>query len=164
LGAVVFFETQIEDRLVLELEKILESEKNNGNGFWSGSCTVNGFQTNTVHEDQNYKVVLDALLSYLPDGNNLYYRWFHLIDYDKFGKQEKHNHKKTEDYSFIVYLDTCEKGGETVFEVPSEFLFVSKSVRGKLLFFPSHLDHWGEEVMIRKKVAVGALKLIQPNA
>ena len=163
MGSIVFWETKVEEDIVCELERILELEKNNGNGFYSGSCTVNGFQTNTVHEDQNYKIVLDALLSYLPNGNNFYYRWFHLIDYDKFGKQEKHNHKRTEDYSFIVYLNTCEKGGETVFEVPSEPLFVSKSIRGKLIFFPSHLNHWGEEVMDRKKVAVGALKLIQPN-
>ena len=164
LGSVVFVELQIEEDLVLKLEKILELEKNNGNGFYSGSCTVNGFQTNAVHNNENYRSVLDALLSHLPNGKNFYYRWFHLIDYDKFGRQEKHNHKQTEDYSFIVYLNTCKEGGETIFEIPNEPLFVSKSIRGKLIFFPSHLDHWGEEVISRKKVAVGALKLTQPNA
>jgi hypothetical protein len=163
VGAVVFFSVQIQDRLVLELEKILELEKNNGNGFYSGSCTVNGFQTYTVHENKNYEPVLNDLLSYLPQRNSFYYRWFHLIDYDKFGRQEKHNHVKTEDYSFIVYLTTCNEGGKTFFEVPNEPIFASAPVRGKLLFFPSYLDHWGEEVVDHKKIAVGALKLIQPN-
>jgi hypothetical protein len=164
VGSIVFWETKVEEDIVCELERILALEKNSGNGFYSGTCTENGFQTNALHDNESYKSVLNALLFYVPDGHNFYYRWFHLIDYNKQGKQLKHNHARTEDCSFIVYLDTCEKGGETVFEVPSEPLFVSKSIRGKLIFFPSHLNHWGEEVMDRKKVAVGALKLIQPNA
>ena len=164
MGGITFWETYIRDALVNALENILDIEKNNKNGSYSGTCTVNGFQTNAVHENETYKNILKELLSYIPDGNKFYYRWFHLIDYNKFGRQEKHNHEKTEDYSFIVYLNTCSEGGETVFETPNAPLFISKPIKNKLLCFPSYLNHYGEPVIESKKIAVGGLKFIQPNA
>jgi hypothetical protein len=157
----LFWESRIDDSLVESLEIILETEKCNENGFYSGSCTVNGFQTYSIHENEIYKPLLNTLLSYTPNKKLLYYRWFHLIDYNKFGKQDKHDHKNTEDYSFIIYLNTCDKGGETIFEVPNRPLFMSKPVRGKLLFFPAYLQHWAENVYENKKVAVGALNIIK---
>jgi hypothetical protein len=163
MGSVIFWETKVEEDIVCELERILNEEKVAGRQF-KKCVTVNGFQTNTMHDNETCKPILDTLLSYVPDGQNFYYIWFHLIDYDEQGKQLKHNHAATEDYSFIVYLTTCKEGGKTFFEVPNEPPFVSEPVRGKLLFFPSYLDHWGEEVIEHKKVAVGALKFIQPNA
>jgi len=160
LENVLFWENRIDNILVESLENILYTEKRDENGFYSGSCTVNGFQTYSIHENEIYKPLLDTLLSFIPNGRFFRYRWFHLIEYNQFGSQKKHDHKETEDYSFIIYLNTCIEGGETVFEVPNEPLFVSKPEKGKLVFFPAHLKHWGEEVVEYKKVAVGALEFI----
>ena len=155
----MFLEKFVNEKLILDLEDILQNEKSVNNGFLEGSATKNGFQTNSVHEKVEYQNILkNLLLAGSPELPEFYYRWFHLIDYKKGGWQEEHDHVKTEDYSFIVYLTTCSNGGKTYFRISDSSVFQSTPVSGKILFFPAHLRHWGEEVIDEKRVAVGALK------
>jgi len=155
----MFLEKFVNEKLILDLEDILQNEKSVNNGFLEGVATKNGFQTNSVHEKVEYQNILkNILLVGSPELPECYYRWFHLIDYKKGGWQEEHDHVKTEDYSFIVYLTTCSNGGKTCFRISDSSVFQSTPVRGKILFFPAHLRHWGEEVIDEKRVAVGALK------
>jgi hypothetical protein len=154
----MIIERYIGKNVVKDLKQLLKTEKLNRNST-TLTCTVNGFQTKNLCEREEYQYILDHLLSLVSDVFPPFkYRWFHLIDYESGGWQKEHDHTKTEDYSFIVYLDTCTRGGETIFRLPENQLFVSAPIKGKVLFFPSTIPHWGEKTIFRKRVAVGALK------
>ena len=124
----------------------------------NSSCTINGFQTNNISEIPDMQNTLNDILEYLPV-KNLKYRWFHLIDYDKNGHQNRHDHKRTEDFSFILYLTDCENGGETIFYEKEDIVTI-KPKKNKLVFFNADLWHKGNATIDHKKVAVGALKYI----
>ena len=66
--------------------------------------------------------------------------------------------KNTEDYSFVLYLQDSENG-HTCFEIDNKIVKV-KPEKGKLVFFPSDIWHWGEKSSGKKKIAVGALKCV----
>ena len=152
------FTVFVEDNITDELINILEHLKNTNDGVdLNVTCTINGFQTNNICEELYMKKILNSLLEYLPR-KDLNYRWFHMIDYNKNGSQKKHDHSKTEDFSFILYLSDCKNGGETLFETAKKNIKV-KPEKNKLIFFPSNLWHEGLETIDRKKVAVGALKI-----
>lgn len=154
-----FFETIVSEEDILILENILLKEKEAKNEWiHPNSCTVKGFTTNNLLKKQEYNDIFNKLLLYLPEQyQNLKYCWFHMIDYEINGKQKVHNHSETEDYSFIVYLTTCKQGGETVFYLDPTKKLSFLPVKGKMIFFPSFLDHFGDEVIDKKKIAVGAL-------
>jgi hypothetical protein len=155
----MFFETNIGELLTIKLEQVLDIEKNAGNGVFDGTATMHGFQTNGLHEKEDYKSILEDLLSFTPsEFKDFKYRWFHLIDYDRGGWQIEHDHSRTETMSFVVYLTTCNEGGKTFFRTSDTEVFESAPVRGKLILFPAYLRHWGEEVIDPKRVAVGALR------
>lgn len=155
----MFFETKVSEEHIKNLENILNFEKKVGNGvLFNSSCTKYGFQTNTVHENLKYQQTLKELLLYLPVGfQNLKYRWFHLIDYEKGGWQEGHDHSTTEDFSFIVYLTTCNSGGKTMFRISESTTLTCSPTRGNMVVFPATMWHWGEKVIDLKQIAVGAL-------
>ena len=98
---------------------------------------------------------MNDLLTYLPI-KDLKYRWFHMIDYNESGLQKGHDHDKTEDYSFILYLTTCKDGGETVFKKDDKTIEI-KPEKNKLVFFDAKIWHEGNSTIDHKKVAVGAL-------
>ena len=92
----------------------------------------------------------------LPD--DLYRLVFHIhyIHYKSGGYQTRHNHEKTEEFGFIIYLNDSD--GETVFEEP-----INKSIKpqkGKLLLFDSRIWHCAKESFMDKKVLVGAISKI----
>lgn len=135
---------------------VLEQLKINNIGVpYNSTCTIDGFQTNNIYDVPCMQDTLNNILSYLPE-NNLKYRWFHMIDYQKNGYQKRHNHKQTEDFSFILYLIDCKNGGETIFET-NEGNVEIKPQKNKLVFFPSNVWHIGKDTIDHKKVAVGAL-------
>jgi hypothetical protein len=149
-------EFEIKENIANRLINKLDTLKNDNEGIESNSsCTINGFQTNNLCYETSMQEVLNEILEYIPI-KNLKYRWFHMIDYDNHGMQQKHNHIKTEHYSFILYLTTCKNGGETVFEINKNQIQI-KPEKNKLIFFPSDLWHWGNETFNKKKIAVGAL-------
>jgi len=135
---------------------VLDQLKTNNIGIKpNSSCTVNGFQTNNISEIPCMQETLNDILKYLPI-KDLKYKWFHMIDYDKNGSQKAHDHIKTEDFSFILYLTDCENGGETIFHLNNKLIEI-KPKNNKLIFFPSNLLHEGNATIDHKKVAVGAL-------
>ena len=121
----------------------------------NSSCTINGFQTNNISEVPCMQDTLNDILEYLPI-KNLKHRWFHLIDYDKNGCQKAHDHQKTEDFSYILYLTDCKNGGETIFYEDKNITTI-KPQKNKLIFFDANLWHEGNATIDHKKVAVGAL-------
>jgi hypothetical protein len=123
---------------------------------YNSKCTKLGFQTNDLSFEPSIQSLLDRLLKYFPDHNKYKYRWFHLIDYFNGGWQEGHDHSKTDDLSFILYLTSCKNGGETVFELKNT-KYIVKPEKNKIVFFPATMWHWGEITIDHKKVAVGAL-------
>ena len=121
----------------------------------NSTCTINGFQTNNLCYEPYIKDELEKLLEYLPN-KDLKYRWFHMINYKDHGYQDAHEHSKTEDYSYILYLTDCNEGGETLF-INGEDSVTIKPEKNKLVFFPSNIWHKGNATIDNKKVAVGAL-------
>ena len=114
--------------------------------------TVNGFQSVNILALESTKELSSRLLKYIDKKLQLFH--IHLIDYDEDGQQDSHDHKETEDYSFILYLNDSD--GNTVFEDVCE---VSPK-KGKLVLFKSDVRHYGKPTNTNKKVAVGALKSI----
>lgn len=124
---------------------------------YNSSASQNAEQTNNLCKNQFMLPILRNISNEINFEKQLYYRWFHMISYDHLGYQQKHDHSATEDFSFILYLKSCDRGGETFFELPNGEIKSVKPIKNKLIFFPSHLTHWGGEVINEKKVAVGAL-------
>ena len=116
------------------------------------TCTINGFQTVNIVALKTTRYLSSRLLEYIDKKLQLFH--IHLIDYDENGQQDTHDHKETEDYSFILYLNDSD--GNTVFEDVCE---VSPK-KGKLVLFKSDVRHYGKPTNTNKKVAVGALKSI----
>jgi hypothetical protein len=138
------------------LTRILTNLKLINKGITSNtSCTVNGFQTDNLCYEPYIQNELNIILDYIPI-KNLTHRWFHMIDYEKQGHQVEHDHAKTEDYSYILYLTDCNEGGETIFTDNNETLVVKPEIN-KIVFFESSLWHKGNATLDNKKVAVGAL-------
>ena len=121
----------------------------------NSSCTINGFQTKNLCYEPYIKDELEKLLSCLPV-KDLKHRWFHMINYKDHGYQEAHDHSKTENYSYILYLTDCNEGGETVF-INGEESVAIKPEKNKIVFFPANLWHKGNATINNKKVAVGEL-------
>ena len=65
----------------------------------------------------------------------------------------EHDHKKTEKYSFILYLNNSD--GDTVFKEPVNKKITPKL--GKLIFFDSDISHRAEISNEGKQVLVGAI-------
>lgn len=87
-------------------------------------------------------------------GENLEYVYLHIVDYSNGGSMGEHKHSHNEDYSFILYLNTCDDGATTLLlREPYKILPTANKV---LLFssFISHMSDYSES----KKVLVGGLK------
>lgn len=137
------------DSILFELEAKNEGRPPNS------TYTINGFQTKNLCFEPYVQNEIKEVLNYLPI-KDLKYRWFHMIHYKDHGYQEAHDHSKTEDYSYILYLTDCNEGGETLF-INGEESVAIKPEKNKLVFFPSNLWHKGNATIDNKKVAVGAL-------
>ena len=119
--------------------------------------SVNAFQTNNLCYDNRANELIYKILRGIGLDEKYYYSWFHMIDYDTHGHQRPHNHQRSEDMSYILYLTDCEKGGETVFVLNGQETKVFP-VKGKLVLFDSILWHYANPTVEKKKVAVGALR------
>lgn len=124
---------------------------------FNSSASQNAEQTNNLSRNLYLTPILKDIINHINFERTLSYRWFHMIAYNTNGYQQKHNHSATEDYSYILYLESCSVGGETFFELPDNSVKGIQPIKNKLIFFPSHLTHWGGQVFDSKKVAVGAL-------
>jgi hypothetical protein len=141
----------VTDSLILKLDELKDKKDRS----YVTTYTKNGFQTNNIMNDASIEETLCKILNYLPYPNDYQYKWFHMIDYEQGGLQEAHDHARTEDYSYILYLSSCNHGGETCFKLDQEIQIKPK--KNTLIFFPSTILHWGKTTIDHKKVAVGAL-------
>jgi hypothetical protein len=144
----------ITDNLILKLDEL--KDKKDGISYNTiHTKHKNGFQTKNIMNDASIEEILHKILSYLPYPNDYQYRWFHMIDYEQGGLQAAHDHARTENYSYVLYLTSCNHGGETCFKLDQEIQIKPK--KNTLIFFPSTILHWGKTTIDHKKVAVGAL-------
>lgn len=86
---------------------------------------------------------------------NLEYTYLHLVDYSNGGIMSEHSHEHNEDYSFILYLNTCEDGA-TVLTLKEPYKVTP--VANKVLLFSAYIPHMSE-YSNSKKVLVGGLKV-----
>ena len=91
---------------------------------------------------------------------NLEYTYLHLVDYSNGGTMSEHQHDHNEDYSFILYLNTCEDGA-TVLTLREPYKVLP--VTNKVLLFSSYISHMSE-YSDTKKVLVGGLKVKQKES
>lgn len=145
---ILFKETIIPEETIKDILSLIN--KYNFKDISNESCTKNGYQTPNIVNIFNE----DILKKILPFDN--FYKkifWMHYIKYHKNGYQVEHNHKKTEKYSFILYLNDSD--GDTIFKGP-----INKKITpelGKLIFFDSNILHRAEISNKGKQVLVGAI-------
>ena len=143
-------EHKVSDELVDDLLFTLKILKDKGQNKSKGTCTINGFQTENILKYKTTQEIAQKIIMQLKKNLNLFH--IHLIEYYQAGAQTAHDHKETEDYSFILYLNDSD--GNTVLENYGEIT----PEKGKLIFFDSGITHYGKPSMKGKKIAVGALK------
>lgn len=117
------------------------------------TCTKNGYQTDNIiiYLNDSYK---KEILKKHFDIKDLFH--LHLIHYHSNGNQIKHNHRNSEKYSFIVYLNDAD--GDTVFYLKNNKEYRITPKKGKIVYFPGYLDHEGLLSTKNKRIAVGALQ------
>tara|TARA_R110000772_G_scaffold92676_2_gene189649 strand:- start:31 stop:501 length:471 start_codon:yes stop_codon:yes gene_type:complete len=144
----LFKETIIPEETIKDILSLLN--KYNFKDISNESCTENGYQTSNIVGIFN-KSILKKILPF----DNFYKKifWIHYIKYHKDGYQVEHDHKKTEKYSFILYLNNSD--GDTVFKEPVNKKITPKL--GKLIFFDSDISHRAEISNEGKQVLVGAI-------
>jgi hypothetical protein len=82
-----------------------------------------------------------------------------MIDYSNGGRMSAHNHSHNEDYTFVLYLNTCEDG-ETIVRSPYvNNPAIINPVNGRLLLMSSNIDHCANHSS-SKRVLVGGLKIV----
>ena len=148
----MIYTTMIQEDLTNELIKVCKQFKDSEKGA-SGLCTVNGFQSVNILNysgSRHFKKIFENIL---PKRLNVFH--IHVLNYYYKGYQDTHNHERTEDYSFILYLNTLDSG-HTVFKDHGKI----KPEKNKLILFKSSLWHYGERCDEEKLVAVGACKIV----
>tara|TARA_Y100001963_G_C6628408_1_gene375074 strand:+ start:201 stop:779 length:579 start_codon:yes stop_codon:yes gene_type:complete len=129
----------------------------------SPTCTFKGIQSQNAlqlanfKKDKNFQKCLDDILI-IPEsilGVRLSYYWVTFVEYYRGGYQTIHNHAHNEEYSLILYLNTC-RGGETYFDIKPPKLTLSPTSdiirdegiklsfspkKNNMLLFKSDTDH-----------------------
>lgn len=145
---ILFKETIIPEETIKDILSLLR--KYDFKDISNESYTKNGYQTPNIVNIFNE----DILKKILPFDN--FYKkifWIHYIKYKENGYQTEHDHKKTEKYSFILYLNNSD--GDTIFKEPINKKITPKL--GKLIFFDSDILHKAEISNQGKQVLVGAV-------
>jgi hypothetical protein len=146
-----FFNTYFDVAYSLDF---LEETKNS-------SLSKNCFSTINLlkfeQEEKFYEIVaeLQAVCSEILI-SKLEYTYLHLVDYTNGGIMSPHSHDHAEDFSYILYLNTCDDG-ETVLEYKHTTKQV-KPIKDKVLLFSSKIVH-SSNYSNSKKVLVGGLKI-----
>jgi|TARA_E500000318_G_C3563138_1_gene214450 hypothetical protein len=136
----------------LDLFKELRPDLNRS--LRSDSCCVNGYHTGNILIFKSTHELLNEILETIPYKDCILHH-VHLIHFYESGYEKAHDHQATEDFSFILYLSDSEDG-YTCFKL-KEQIFKVKPEKGKIIFFPSNIWHWGDPSSGNKKIAVGAL-------
>ena len=120
--------------------------------------SVRAYQTENLVDNLEFKDILNQILVFLDLDKKFYHSAFHMISYNTPGWQDKHFHPY-DDYSYILYLTTCIKGGSTFFYLDN--IIESKPEKNKLILFRGNILHSAMQTEDKKKVAVGALKYLK---
>ena len=146
------------------LLNLLSSLKETYNNVSDKTCTENGFQTpNIVNEipKEIRKEIVDLCREYIEalgeECGHIILDHIHFIDYDHGGYQSPHDHKKTEHYSCILYMNDSD--GKTCFDTVDGVFSVAPE-ENKIVFFKSDILHWAEKSFKNKKVLVGRFIII----
>ena len=105
--------------------------------------------------------VFDQHLEYLKDiceaaaDKRLSYHYLHMISYDAGGYMSRHSHEHNEDYSFILYLNSC-KDGATIIHEEKNYHVIPQ--RNRMLIFTADSEH-SAQFSDSKRILVGGLKL-----
>tara|TARA_A100001391_G_scaffold106581_1_gene71488 strand:+ start:204 stop:647 length:444 start_codon:yes stop_codon:yes gene_type:complete len=144
---MLFYKTTIKSEIVDKIVETVNKYKFNFEDVSHDTNTEKGFQSPNI-----LNIFDNNLIKEMLDNQCLYQDIFHVhyIEYFDGGFQAIHNHFKSEEYSFILYLNDAV--GDTVF---SHTAITPK--KGLLVIFDSRLDHSGKE-SINKKILVGAIK------
>lgn len=157
----MIIQNKVADQVVDNFLYILEIYKNMrpdlNQAVEGKTCSNNAYQTPNILEYEVFRDAAELILPYIPYDFNLNLFHIHLISYFNSGHQNPHDHQLTEDLSFILYLSDSKDGHTCFFK---ENTIKIKPEKGKILFFPSDIWHWGEANSGDKKIAVGALKRI----
>ena len=117
------------------------------------NCTKKGYQTSNIIEYVNDSYKKDLTKRYF-DIKDLVY--MHCIHYYPNGYNHLHDHKLSEKYSFIAYLNDAD--GDTLIHLKNNKKYRITPKKGKIIYFPAHLPHEGLLTTGNKRVAVGALQ------
>ena len=154
-----FVDNDIVKELLETLDFFEEYMPEINNAVSPSVCSENAYHTGNIFSFDNCLHFKNKLKKYTKyKGKNLDLFHIHLIHFYDLGYERAHDHKNTEDYSFVLYLQDSENG-HTCFEIDDKIVKV-KPEKGKLVFFPSDIWHWGEKSSGKKKIAVGALKCV----
>ena len=131
------------------VDKILNIvQKYNGQDVSMYTSTQNGYQTDNI-----INLFDREILKEIEPDREIFH--IHYIKYNKGGFQLAHNHHKTENYSFIIYLNNSD--GPTYLMDP-----INKKIypeTGKTIVFDARILHYGEKCKNQeKKILVGAIK------
>ena len=142
-------------KICLATPELLEDEK-------QSSLSQNCFATLNLLEYPHSKIFynyIGELKQKIEEtlGIDLEYFYMHMVDYTNGGFMRKHNHDHNEDYSFILYLNTCDDGA-TVLHLEEPYIVQPKL--GNLLLFSSSISH-SSHYSKSKQVLVGGLKVKQ---
>jgi hypothetical protein len=148
----------------IRLLKILSSLKETYDDVSNKTCTKDGFQTpNVVNEipKEIRNEIVNLCKGYIKtlegECGHIILDHIHFIDYDHGGYQSPHDHKKTEHYSCILYMNDSD--GKTCFDTVNGVVSVTPE-ESKIVFFKSDILHWAEKSFKNKKVLVGRFIII----
>jgi hypothetical protein len=148
---MLFLETNINNKTLMKINKIISNEKfipvKNGS-----TQTFDGFQTENIISFFS-KDLLKEIVPFFNFFKNIFH--IHYILYNKNGYQGKHNHSKTENFSFILYLNNAT--GNTDFFI-GDYVYSVKPIKNKLIVFSSEIFHLGNKVKTTKQILVGAIE------
>jgi hypothetical protein len=137
---------QLKEKDIDKFLKLLEYYKKELSDYdqtkYKKVCAVNGFHTGNIFQFEKFKKYAKLIEPHIPYTQKLNLFHIHLIHFYNKGYEGAHDHQNTEDF----------------FKINNDIIKI-KPEKGKLIFFPSNIWHWGEPSSGNKKIAVGALKI-----
>jgi len=123
----------------------------------SGNCFYTLNLLNYIDSEIFYNYI-DKLRLLCEDFSNrqLKYFYVHMINYENGGRMNVHKHDHNEDYSFILYLNSCNDGETILHTTEGEYKVTPE--KNKVLLFPSNIPH-SAAYSKYKRVLVGGLRI-----